>query len=87
MEQYAYIGAIKSNEILRKLKILPIRFLSNITFIKDLSIDKQAEITKLKKSELADFNNRNFSVSIIWNGNNALLTLFRKYLIKLNLQF
>ena len=46
--------AIKSNEILRRLKILPIRFLSNITFIKDLSLDKQAKITKLKKSELID---------------------------------
>ena len=78
--------AIKSNEILRKLKILPKRFLSNITFIKDLSLDKQSEITKLKKSELIDFNNRNFSVSIIWNGSNSLLALFRKYLIKLNLQ-
>ena len=78
--------AIKSNEILRRLKILPIRFLSNITFIKDLSLDKQAEITKLKKSELIDFNNRNFSVSIIWHGSNNLFSLFRKYLIKLNLQ-
>ena len=75
---------IKSNEILRKLKILPIRFLSNITFIKDLSLDKQAKITKLKISELVEFNNRNFSISIVWNGNIALLTLFRKYLIKLN---
>ena len=63
--------AIKSNEILRRLKILPIRFLRNITFIKDLSLDKQAKITKLKKSELVEFNNRNFSVSIIWNGNIA----------------
>ena len=78
--------AIKSGEILRKLKVLPIRFLRNITIIKDLSPDKQAKITKLKKSELIDFNNRSFSVSIIWNGSNSLLALFRKYLKKLNLQ-
>ena len=31
---------------------MPIRFLSNIIFIKDLSLDKQAKITKLKKGDL-----------------------------------
>ena len=78
--------AIKSNEILRRLKKLPLIFLNNITFIKDLSLDKQAKITKLKISELVEFNNRNYSVSIIWKGSFSLLTLFRKYLMKLNLQ-
>ena len=50
---------LKSNEILRRLKILPLRFLSNIIFIKDLSLDKQAKITKLKIIDLTEFNDRN----------------------------
>ena len=78
--------AIKSNIILKKLKKLPRRFLSNLIFIKDLSLEEQSKITKLKKSDLVQFNDREFSVSLIWNGNNNLLLLLKKYLKKLNLQ-
>ena len=40
----------------------------------------------LKLIELIDFNNREFSVSLIWNGTNSVLYLFKKYLNKINLR-
>ena len=78
--------AITSYEILRKLKLIPIEYKKNIIFIKDLALEKQIKITKLKKNELIDFNNREFSVSLIWNGTNSVLYLFEKYLNKINLR-
>ena len=79
-------NATTSEKIIRKIECLPFNIKKNIVFIKDLSVDKQMKITRLKRQELKYFNRRNFSVSIIWKASNYSLFSLKKYLKKLKLQ-
>ena len=79
-------NATSFNKILKILNSIPNRFLKNLIFIKDLSLQEQMQITKLKKNELKYFNSRNFSISCIWNGSDDLFSLFKTHIKKVGLQ-
>ncbi len=77
--------AIKTSRIMDILSKLSSKYLKNISFIKDLNVDQQIKITNLKKEEIFYFNNRNFSVSIIWKGSNISLERFKKEISRYDL--
>ena len=61
-------------------------FYNYFRYIENLNIDEQIKITKLKKNKIRNFNLREFSVSILWDGSKSMLSSFKDSLSKSNLK-
>ena len=62
------------------------KYLYNIQFIEDLSLSRQKEITKLSCNQLESFNQRDYSISILWYGDKNHKENFITALLKYNLK-
>ena len=78
--------AVVSNEIKKKLDLLPTKLRQSFIYLKDLEVKEQLKLTKLKKNQLMDFYKRDFSISLIWIGNKETFEKFNNFIKSLSLR-
>ena len=61
-------------------------YLKNIKFIENLSSLEQKKITKLNSKQLQNFNSRQYTISVLLNGNKCFQRQFEASLLKYNLK-